>query len=226
MAGLAEGRLEGGRVGHRGRRGVDDPDAMAEPSGGVRRGLPRRVDDPLQGAVIDARGQPLAGLAGGVGGEGPTPEVDDVAAGDVAVEDLEQEEVDGGDRVEGPSSPAIVFAAAGVGDGVGGEAVGEVLPESVEGGDHTRRDGGPVRSWGVVSNRQGAAGSTHAQGRTSLVGSGFTPHLPGIHLRPLRQPVPFDTPCFKALDRWFQPRSSHRPRLWTSPSGSPAGSDE
>ena len=59
----------------------------------VRRGGPAaRLSDPLEKPVKDAKRQPLAGLAVGAVGEGPAAELDDVSAGGVAVEDLEDEQ--------------------------------------------------------------------------------------------------------------------------------------
>ena len=75
-------------------------------------------------------GGAFSSLAVGVTGEGPDPEVDDMLAGGIAVEDLEQEQVDGGGRIEDAVAPAMADGLAGVGDGLGAEAGGEVLPEA------------------------------------------------------------------------------------------------
>ena len=73
---------------------------MAEPAG-LRGGRLTDVGGGLlQQGVIDGQWQSLAGLAIGAVGGGPLAEVDDVLAGGVAVEDLEQEEVDGDGRAE------------------------------------------------------------------------------------------------------------------------------
>src|SRR4051794_8744675 len=96
----------------------------------------------LQEALPDAQGQPLAGLAVGAGGEGPAAEVDDVLAGGIAVEDLEQEQVDGRDGIEDAVAPAMADGRAGVGDGPGAEPDGEVLPEAWEDGRESRWHGG------------------------------------------------------------------------------------
>ncbi len=99
-------------------------------------------------AAEDGQGEPLAGLAVGAVGEGPAAEVDDVLTGGVAVEDLEQEQVDGGDRVEDAIAPGVFLLLARLLDGLGGEFGGEVLPESAEDGDDTRRHGrAPSGSW-------------------------------------------------------------------------------
>jgi hypothetical protein len=78
--------------------------------------------------------------------------MDDVLAGSIAVEDLEQEQVDGRDGVERPPSPAMADGLTGVGDRPRAEPGGEVLPEASEDGSEPRWHGGlrPVR--GVVSN--------------------------------------------------------------------------
>src|SRR5207302_6395921 len=81
------------------------------------------------------------GLAVGAVGEGPDAEVDDVGAGGVAVEDLEQEEIDRGGRVEDPLAPGVFGLAAGLLDGLHGQVGGDVLAQSAEDGDDTRRHG-------------------------------------------------------------------------------------
>ena len=63
--------------------------------------------------------QSLASFTVGGGGEGPLPELDDMLAGGVAVEDLEHEERDRGDGVERAIAPGIARVAAGVSDGLG-----------------------------------------------------------------------------------------------------------
>ena len=80
--------------------------------------------------MVEGQRESLAGLAVGAVGEGPLAEVDDMLAGGVAVEDLEQEQVDGRDGVEDAVAPAMADGLAGVGDGPGAESGGEVLPES------------------------------------------------------------------------------------------------
>jgi hypothetical protein len=67
--------------------------------------------------------------------------VDDVPAGGVAVEDLEQEEVDRGGRVEDPPAPGVVALATRLLDGFLGQSGGDILAQSVEDGDDTRRHG-------------------------------------------------------------------------------------
>jgi hypothetical protein len=89
--------------------------------------------------VEDGQREPLAGLAVGTVGEGPAAEVDDMATGGVAVEDLEQEEVDGGDRVEEATAPGVALLAAGVLDGLGGQVGGLVLSEALQDGQDARR---------------------------------------------------------------------------------------
>src|SRR5262249_42213416 len=72
-------------------------------------------------------------------------EVDHVLTGRVAVEDLEQEEVDGGRRVEDALAPAMLGLAAGFSDRLPGQSGGDVLAQAVEDGDDARRHG-----WGSV----------------------------------------------------------------------------
>ncbi len=54
----------------------------------------------LQQSVVDAQRQAIAGLAIGAVAEGLASEPDDVLTGGVAVENLEQEQIDGHNRVE------------------------------------------------------------------------------------------------------------------------------
>ena len=62
------------------------------------------------------------------------------------MEDLEDEEVDGGDGVEQPLAPGVLLLVTGELDGIGGQVVGEVLPESIQDGDNTRRQHGRAPS--------------------------------------------------------------------------------
>ena len=59
-------------------------------------------------------------------------EVDDVLAGGVAVEDLEEEEHDGGDGVEFAMAPPMARLLTGGSDRFGAEDLGEVLAQPVE----------------------------------------------------------------------------------------------
>jgi hypothetical protein len=78
--------------------------------------------------------------------------VDGVLTGGVAVEDLEDEQVDGRHRVENPVTPGIFLLPAGSLDGVGGEIGGEVLPETAQDGDDTWRHGrAPMESGWLCS---------------------------------------------------------------------------
>src|SRR5262249_33652449 len=87
-----------------------------------------------QQMVVDAQGQALAGLAVGAIGERPAAEGDDVLAGGVAVEDLEQEAVDGGDRIQQAAPPGVLLLAAGVREGLPGEMGGLVLSQAFQDG--------------------------------------------------------------------------------------------
>ena len=162
--GLAEVTLQLGPVGHREARAVDDPDPVAEPSRAARGGGPEGPGGGLQESVEDGQGEPLAGLAVAAVGEGPAAEVGHMAAGGVAVEDLEQEEVDGGGGVEDACPPAVVDLAARLLDRLPGQAGGEVLAQASEDGDDTRRHGrAPASDWSVVINPQVARSSSRAQ---------------------------------------------------------------
>jgi hypothetical protein len=60
--------------------------------------------------------------------------VDDVLTGGVAVEDLEQEEVDGGDRIQEAAPPGVLLLAASVLDGLRGQMGGRVLSQAFQDG--------------------------------------------------------------------------------------------
>ena len=150
---LAEVAPQLGGVGHREAGAVDEPDAMAAPAGAVGGRDRSAAAVRLQQVLPDGQGEPLAGLAVGAGGEGPAAEVDDVLAGGVAVEDLEEEQVDGGDGVEDAVAPAVADGAAGVADGVGAEAGGEVLPQPFG-------DGLEAMGHGGAPSAEGCPGST------------------------------------------------------------------
>ena len=94
------------------------PDPMPEPSRSARGRGSGRGGDRLQEPVVDGQREPLSGLAVGAIGEGPAAEMDDVLAGGVAVEDLEQEEVEGGGRVEDALPPLVPDLGAGLLDGL------------------------------------------------------------------------------------------------------------
>jgi hypothetical protein len=97
----------------------------------------------------DAQGEPLASPAGGAGGGGPAGEVDDVLAGGVAVEDLREEQGDGGDRAEPPLAPAMMLVAAGLANRLGAQAGGEVLAQSRQDGEDPWRHGRAPSGTGV-----------------------------------------------------------------------------
>ena len=91
--------------------------------------------------MVDAEREPFPRLTVGVTGEGPDAEVDDMLAGGIAVEDLEEEQVDGRDGAEEPFAPGIVLLTAGGFDGFGGQTLGRGLLQPVENGDDARWHG-------------------------------------------------------------------------------------
>src|SRR5262245_29306538 len=131
-------------VGHREAGAVDDPDSVPEPEcalgGGSHRG-----GGSFYKPVVHGQGDPLACQAEGAGGKGPATEVNDMLASGVAVEDLQQEEVDGRCRVEDPLSPAMLGLAAGLFDGLAGQSGGDVLAQPIKDGDDARR-----HEWGSL----------------------------------------------------------------------------
>ena len=173
-AGCRAGRrpLELGVVGHREARAVDDPDAMAEPARRRRRWRPGASRRSAPAAVEDGQRQPLAGLAVGAVGEGPAAEVDDMPTGGVAVEDLEEEEVDGGDRVEEAFPPGVVGLAAGVLDGLPGPGGRRGLDAVGRGWGRcaVAWEGSVGRLCEVVSNPQDARSPSHAQEAINVQG--------------------------------------------------------
>src|SRR5664280_1946899 len=67
--------------------------------------------------------------------------MDDMLAGRVAVKALEQEQVDGGDRIKKAVAPGVSRLATGVFDCLLGQRTGDVLPEAVQNGDDARWHG-------------------------------------------------------------------------------------
>jgi len=65
----------------------------------------------------------------------------DMLTGGVAVEDLEQEEVEGGGGVEDSSPPAMSHLMAPLLDRLLGQSGGDVLAQTLQDGDDTRRHG-------------------------------------------------------------------------------------
>src|SRR5262249_33007526 len=133
----------------------------------------------LQEVLPELPGEALAGLAGGAGREGPAAEVGDVLTGGIAMGDLGQEQVDGGGRGEGSPAPARTDGLAGVGDGPGAEAGGEVVPAASEDGGEARWHGaGSIRfavSCSTPSCRELSPDSTRQSGSP-----GWSP-TPGPH---------------------------------------------
>ena len=114
---------------------------MASPGRLGRRRRPDAFGDPLGEAAEHPQWEPLPrGAVGGVG-EVPSAEVDDVRAGGVPVEDLQEEQIDGGHRVENPLAPGVFLLLASPLDGVGRKFVGEVLLETPQDSDDTQRHG-------------------------------------------------------------------------------------
>ena len=130
--GLAEMGLELGRVGHRERGAVDDEDAMPEPASGVARRGVERIGDAADQRLEDLQRQAGPGQAVGGGGERTSGQMGEVSDRGISVEDLDQEDVDGGDGVEEGVSPFMADASADGEDGGAIEKWGGVLLESAK----------------------------------------------------------------------------------------------
>ena len=115
-AGLAEVLLEFGRIGHGEARAVGDEDAVAVPAAVVvDRGFDPRGDAAEQ-LLEQGQGQAAAGLARGRVGEVEAADPDEVIDGGIAAEDLDEEQVDEGDRIEEAGAPGVLDLTAGVDD--------------------------------------------------------------------------------------------------------------
>ena len=101
--------------------------------GGVGQGL-ARLDEAPEQCLEDGQGEPGPGLAVGRGGEGERREARQVGTGGVAVQDLEDEQVDGRDRVEDPVAPAAAQGPAEVPQGERFKPVGQVVTDLPQGG--------------------------------------------------------------------------------------------
>ena len=86
----------------------------------------------LATCLEDLQGESLAGLAVGRVGEGLAGEVGDVLTGDVAADDLEQEEVDGDHGIELALAVVVSGLLTGLLDGLRPKEVGNVLSELLE----------------------------------------------------------------------------------------------
>ena len=92
---------------------------MLVPGRWGHRGGPDPLGDPPGEAAEDPQRESLPRGAVGAVGEVPSAEVNGVLTGGVAVEDLKDEQVDRGDRVENPVAPGVLFLQACVPDGIG-----------------------------------------------------------------------------------------------------------
>lgn len=131
-AGWAEVGLEFRPIGHRETGAVDQERAMAPPQALVVRRPLERAAGPAEQGLEDLEGESFAGLAVGRVGEGLASEVGDVLTGEVAAEDLEQEEVDGDHGIELAFAVAVSGLLTGHLDGLGPEELGHVLSELLE----------------------------------------------------------------------------------------------
>jgi hypothetical protein len=136
-AGLAEGLLQRGRVGHGDPGAVAQEHAVAEP----QRCLPRHIataGDQRAGEVDEqVHRQAGSGVAEGGDAEAHPGEVAERAAGAVAVEDLQEHEADGRHRVERALTPAVPDGDGGVADQCRIETSARVALEPGDGGGDT-----------------------------------------------------------------------------------------
>ena len=134
VAGLAEVGSQRGGVGHGERRAIDQEGAQAEPAA-VGLGVgDQGLDHDAEQDAEDRQRQPGPGLAEGAVGEGAAGHQRDVGQGGVAVEDLDEEPVDGGGRSQQTTgAPGVSDRQASGVDEVGAELDGEVLSQGTEG---------------------------------------------------------------------------------------------
>jgi hypothetical protein len=132
--GLAEFSLQFGSIGHAEARAVYMEGAMPAPKTIVPRRGPERSRDALQQRLQDAQRQASAGSTIGGFGENPIGEVSEPGNGKVAVEDLDDEELDGGNRIQDAPAKVVASIAANGGDLCGIEDSGNISLDAPQSG--------------------------------------------------------------------------------------------
>ena len=147
---LAERVLEGRGIGHGASRAIDEKRAMTMPPPFVQGGSLHGAAEALEEEGEEAQREFGTGLTVGRRTEPQARQMGQMAAGGVAMQNLQQEELDGGDRREHPVAPCdIPHLAARGEDGFGLQ----------QGMAHSRRealeDGSNIRDHGVTSCMRG-----------------------------------------------------------------------
>jgi hypothetical protein len=113
-------------VGHREARAVQSPGAVATPATGFLDFGEQRVADLLEQFLEQGQGQARPGGTIGHGRERDTGQARQRGAGGIAVEDLHEEDVHGGHRIEEALAPGVAEIATDLGDGLGRERRGDI----------------------------------------------------------------------------------------------------
>src|SRR5215510_4184052 len=117
---LAERVLEGGCIGHRASRAINEKGAMAMPSAFTRDGRLHRAAEALEEEGEETEREFGARLAVCRRAEPQARQMGQMAAGGVTMQNLQEKELDGGDRREDAvAPPGIADFAAHREDGVG-----------------------------------------------------------------------------------------------------------
>ena len=132
VAGLAEVCAEFRRVGHRDPRAIDMKDPMPTPTSVVVDPGSEPLGDPNQEFLEEFPGQAGAGLAVGRSREAEPAETRKMLDRGVAVQDLEQEQMNRGDGVQERATPGVSDLAAEVEDGGSVEFSGRVLLQAAK----------------------------------------------------------------------------------------------
>lgn len=129
---LSEGALQRGRVRQAHAGAVGQPSAVSSPAVRIGEGF-RGRDERIEQAFQQSQGPSGSGLAVGRRRKGPTGDSRQVGAGRVAVEDLQDEEVDGRDRIEGALPPRVTDLRTQLTKVRGGEYGGDVVANLIQG---------------------------------------------------------------------------------------------
>jgi hypothetical protein len=103
---------------------------MAMPAAIVGQRTAELVGDSLEQALEDGQRQPSPGLAVRLAGAADIAEPGHVGTRRVAVEDLEDEQVQGGHRVEDAFAPGVADRGTGLANRLGRQPVGDVRLDS------------------------------------------------------------------------------------------------
>ena len=126
VAGLAEVVLQLGRVGHRKARAVEQPGAVAAPAAGGLLLAEEGIDDALEEPLEEGQRQAAACLDVGGGGKGASGQVGQRGAGGVAMQDLQEEDVERGHGIELASPKGDAEGSTGLFDPIGGQGFGDI----------------------------------------------------------------------------------------------------